>query len=345
MPRYIGFDAHKTYAYVVELREDKRLDYRVALPGGLPEFKQKLDSDCQLVIEASTNTFRLVDELAPHVGKIVVANPIQTRGAVSRAATTDRNAAEALARLLASDFVRPVWVPPQEIRSLRSLVELRVRLARVRTASANRLRALLRQELVAGRPALEEGTVRALISDDPSLQAYCRSLFRVRNLFKEECERVDAALRSWSGRSEDARLLMSIPGIGPLVAACLVAQVGDVKRFDSPGKLCSYAGLVPRVHMSGQSHRSGGITKAGRRSLRWAMGIAAMSATKVDGPIKDFKERLCQRRSKGVARVACARKLLTVVWRVWTTRQPFVDQDGQRYARKLARLDRASDVK
>ena len=70
------------------------------------------------------------------------------------------------------------------------------------------------------------------------------------------------------------------------------------------------------------------------------MSIAVMSATQVDGPFKELKERLCRRKPKGVAMVACARKLLTVVWRVWTKRQPYADQNEQRYARKLAELDR-----
>jgi len=344
MPRYIGFDAHKSYAYVAELREDgKRLDYRVALPDGLPGFKQRLGSDCQLVLEASTNTFRLVDELRPHVGKIVVSDPAQTRGAISRPATTDRNAAEALARLLASDFVRPVWVPPQEIRSLRSLVELRVRLARQHTTAVNRIRALLRQELIPGRPALVEEQVRAKIGSDPSQQAYCSSLFRLRDLVREECERVDGVLHAWCRESKDARLLMSITGVGPLVAACLVAQIGDIKRFPSARKLCSYAGLVPRVHSSGQTHRSGGISKMGRRTLRWAMGMAAMSAARANAPLAEFKANLCERRPKAVAMVACARKLLAVVWRVWTAGKPYEGQDAERYSRKLARLDRGKD--
>jgi len=117
MTRFIGFDAHKSYAYVVELREGKRQDYRVEIPGGLQKFKERLDSTVQLVLEASTNSFRLADELRPHVGRLVVSDPAQTRGASSGAATTDRSAAEALAKLLASDFVREVWTPPQEIRS------------------------------------------------------------------------------------------------------------------------------------------------------------------------------------------------------------------------------------
>ena len=343
MPRFIGFDAHKSYAYVVELREDKQLNYRVAIPGGLSDFKQRLDSECQLVIEASTSTFRLVEELAPYAGKVVVADPAQTRGAISHPAITDRNAAEALARLLASDFVRPVWVPPREIRSLRSLVELRNRLVELRTTAKNRLRALLRQELFAGRIALTEEAVQMQLAHDPILAIFCNSLFRFRALVTKECERIDDALRLYSRDSEDARLLMSIPGVGPLVAACLVAQIGDIARFDSPRKLCSYAGLVPRVHISGQTCRSGRISRRGRSSLRWAMSIAAMSATKVE-PFKTHKENLCRRKPKGVAMVACARKLLTIVWRVWKKRQPYSSLSEQLYARKLAALDRLQNT-
>lgn len=344
MTRFVGFDTHKSYAYAVELREGgERLDYRVALPGGLEAFKLRLGQDVHLVMEASTSTFRLADELKAHVGRLVVADPIQTRGAISKAATTDRNAAEALARLLASDFVRSVWVPPLSIRSLRNLVELRVKLAKMRTGATNRLRALLRQELVPsgpGRCKLVEEVVQAQIGQDESLQVYCSSLFRLRKHVTGECEALDLILHAWSRSSPEARLVMSVPGVGPLVAVCVVAQVGDIRRFESPGKLCSYAGLVPRIHDSGQTRRSGGITRAGRRSLRWAMGIAAMSATQLDGPFKDFKTQLCERRPKGVAMVACARKLLSAVWRVWTSGVPFQDQNEQRYGRKLARLDR-----
>jgi len=351
MGRFIGFDAHKSYAYVVELRDGQRLEYRVAIPGGLEGFKERLDPSAQLVLEASTNSFRIADELAPHCGRLVVADPAQTRGAACKAANTDRSSAEALARLLASDFVRPVWVPPPAIRSLRNLVEFRLKLARMRVGATNRLRALLIQELVAagpGRPKLVEEEVKAKIDQESILQAYCCSLFRAKDALEKESDEVDVVLHEWSRNSQDARLLMSIPGIGPLVAACVVAQVGDIKRFDSASKLCSYAGLVPRVHSSGQSYRSGGITRSGRCSLRWAMGMAAMSSSRVEGPLKKFRDDLSQRRPKAVAMTACARKILTLVWHVWTTGKPYKvkdddgDKDEQRHVRKLRILDRAA---
>jgi transposase len=351
MGRFIGFDAHKSYAYVVELRDGEKQEYRVSIPSGLPEFKERLDKTVHLVLEASTNSFRLADELTKHVGRLVVADPAQTRGAASTAAVTDRTSAEALARLLASDFVRPVWIPPQEIRNLRNLVELRVKLARMRVGASNRLKALLRQELVAtgpGRARLVEATVKEAIGQEPTLQAFCSTLFRLRDQLEEENKKVDVVLNEWSRKSDAARLIMSIPGVGPIVAACVVAQVGDIKRFSSAAKLCSYAGLVPRVHMSGQSRRSGGITRTGRRSLRWAMGLAAMSSCRVAGPVKLFKEKLSERRPKAVAMTACARKLLSLVWHVWNSGKPFQDrkneenqeQNQKRHDLKLRQLDR-----
>lgn len=343
MARFIGFDAHKSYAYVVELRDGKRLEYRVAIPGGLADFKERLDPNAQLILEASTNSFRLADELRPHVGKLVVSDPAQTRGAASGAATTDRSSAEALARLLASDFVRPVWVPPPALRSLRNLIELRVKLARLRVGSTNRLSALSRQELVA-EARLGEEKLKAALPEDATMQEYCSALFRLRASLQEESDRLDAVFREWCRSSKEARLLMSIPGVGPLVAACVVAQVGDIKRFSCPGKLCAYAGLVPKVHSSGQSHRTGGITKAGRRSLRWAMGLAAMSASRVDESLKQFKEKLSERRPKAVAMTACARKILVSVWHVWSRNTPYKGSE-QRHAAKLKVLDREKRCK
>lgn len=129
---------------------------------------------------------------------------------------------------------------------------------------------------------------------------------------------------------------MSIPGVGPLVAACIVTQVGDIKRFSSPGKLCAYAGLVPKVHSSGQSHRTGGITKAGRRSLRWALTEAVQSLCKADGPYRNLCKRLERKnKGKGLAATACARKLLTAIWCMLTRGETF------RYAESTLSEDKA----
>lgn len=111
--RSIGIDLHKTYAYVVELSHDgDKKHYRVALTDDeLPPFFDTLDEDAQVVVEASTSSFRFSELVAGRAGRVVVSDPAQTRGALSQAAVNDHKAAETLARLLQSNFVREVWVP------------------------------------------------------------------------------------------------------------------------------------------------------------------------------------------------------------------------------------------
>jgi transposase len=122
-----------------------------------------------------------------------------------------------------------------------------------------------------------------------------------------------------------------------VVASALLAQIGDIARFAAPGHLCSYAGLVPRVQMSGTIHRRGRITRAGRSTLRWAVSIAAMNAIRLPGPLRDFKQRLQERRPRGVAMTAAARKFLVIVWRILTYREPYRETAPDTINRKLRR--------
>lgn len=344
--RHVGIDAHKHYAHVVEINAGEvTADYRVPLPDGLEEFKKRLGPDAQVVLEASTSSFRLHEELAPRACRVVVAHPAQTRGAVAHAAMTDRKAAEALARLLASDFVRPVWVPPAETRALRTLVEHRTNLTRMHSGLVKQVRALLQQELHPdpGAHLLKKEGLSALEHAFPpgsELQYYLNSLLRLRQQVSAEKDGLDKLLWAWCLDSREVRLLLGLPGVGPVVAAYMMAAIGDVARFPSPRHLCSYAGLVPRVHQSGMLARRGGISRAGRGSLRWAAWMAGLHATRHPGPLRDFYLSLSARRPKMVALVATSRKLLTQVWHLLQGRCEPRDYDSSRAAKKFEALER-----
>jgi transposase len=100
--------------------------------------------------------------------------------------------------------------------------------------------------------------------------------------------------------------------IGPVLAAILVAEIGDVTRFRRPEQLCSWAGLTPRHHESDTKVRRGQITKQGNRLVRWAC-VEAVQRVR-SGPLITTRARPVEHRGKGVAKVACARKLLTLVF-------------------------------
>jgi transposase len=129
--------------------------------------------------------------------------------------------------------------------------------------------------------------------------------------------------------------LVQLPGIGMLTAMTVLAAIGDVTRFPSAKKLVGYAGLGARVYASGHTHRSGSITKQGRRELRSVLVEAAWSAVRFDPHWQEQFERLAHRIGKQKAIVAIARKLLVVIWHVLTAAETDRRADADRVAAKL----------
>ena len=110
------------------------------------------------------------------------------------------------------------------------------------------------------------------------------------------------------------RAIHAIDGVGHVLAAVFVAEIGDVGRFPNPQALCSWAGITPRHRESDAKVRRGSITKQGSALVRWA-AIEAVAGGRHGGPkLKDDYGRIAARRGRKVARVAIARKLLTLVF-------------------------------
>ena len=136
----------------------------------------------------------------------------------------------------------------------------------------------------------------------------------------------------------DARVLflIQLPGVGLITAVTLLAAIGDESRFPTPKHLVGYAGLGARVHDSGLTHRTGRITKAGRRDIRACMVETAHTACRVHPHWKAELARLEPRLGHNKAIVAVARKLLVAVWHVLTERCVDRFADPEMVARKLA---------
>jgi transposase len=135
---------------------------------------------------------------------------------------------------------------------------------------------------------------------------------------------LDAELRPLARADDRVRLLTTIPGIGEHLALMIAAEIGDVARFATPRKLIGYAGLAPKVKQSGQSSRTGALSKAGSRSLRWAAIEAAQCAWRPTNPWNrlylDVKDRTGK---SNPAKSAVARKVLIAAWHVLARHEPF----------------------
>ena len=326
--RFVGLDVHRRYATIAAVDSKQRVMLtarRVDFEDFAAWIRKHLRPTDAVALESTTNAWFLHDLLLPLVASVTVANPIQVALIAKARVKTDPRDALVLARLLAAGLLPSVWVPPHEVRQLRSLVAHRRRLVKQRTQVRNRLRGVLfRHNLVA--PSGEVfGLKQRLWWEDLDLPA-CEKL-QVRHdlaildhlqpLIKEaETELVrQSTLERWA---EQSAFLVQLPGIGVLNAMLLLAAIGDIERFASPHKLVGYAGLGARVHSSGEEHYGGRITKQGRQEIRSTMVEAAWVAVGSHPYWKGLFQRLAARIGRLKAIVAIARKLLVVVWHVLT---------------------------
>jgi hypothetical protein len=124
--------------------------------------------------------------------------------------------------------------------------------------------------------------------------------------------------------------VMQLPGVGIVVTMTILAAIGDIRRFEKPKHLVGYAGLGAGVHDSGQKHREKGITKAGRKELRWALVEASWQAIRSNSRLRAHYDELCKRKHPNQAIVAIARKLLVTLWYLLSRQEAydyFTDED------------------
>lgn len=267
----------------------------------------------------------MYDQLAPLVARVVVAHPFHVKLIASSMVKTDRRDTLTLARLLAARMIPEVWVPPLPVRHLRALVSHRERLISHRTAAKNRLRAILRRhQVVPPSGPLFSPKTRAWWQQLPlppverlCVQHHLDTIEWVSGQI-EDAERELARLSASEQWHTATVLLIQLPGIGPIHAMTILGAIGDITRFATPKKLVGYAGLGGRVHASGKTYRTGGITKQGRTELRRTMIEAAWLAVAHSPLWKRRHKTLAARIGKQKAITAIARKLLVVIWHVLT---------------------------
>jgi transposase len=321
--RYIGLDVHKHY--LVALGVDT--DLNVVLPLRRVELshleswmKKNLTREDEVVLEMTTNTWQLYDELIEYAGSVIVVHPPHV-GLITRSQVmTDKIAASILARLLAKGLLVGIWVPPQEVRELRGLVAQRQKMTRLATQAKNRLHAVIQRHHLkppAGNPfsKANNGWWQGLglgKLEKMNLQSDLETL-----QFAEQQEvRIEKEMTQIAAEDEMIGRLLQISGFGVITAMTVYAAIGDIRRFPEAKKLVGYAGLGTRVHDSGMTTRSGKITKAGRRDLRVALVEAANVVAGSNPHWKAELARLEPRLGRNRAIVAIARKLLVTVWHV-----------------------------
>jgi transposase len=286
--------------------------------------------EVKVAIEPVTGWRWVVKQLEEAGLEVHIAHPQKVRMIAESKQKTDFNDARTLADLLRAGMLPESYRVADEIYELRVVLRERNFLVSQRTAVKNRLHGIATTQglhlIEGGNPLHKKGKASIQEGGDEIM----KELLAV---IDEQNVHIDLLTEKIEKTAKDlpqAKLLMTMPGIGPITALMVIAEVGDFSRFGRAEKLASFAGLVPKQRSSGEKVRLGGITHLGSKYLRTAMVEAAMRISSGYAPeLHKFVEDLKPSCGAKRARVALARKMLTIMWAMIKNNAPYAPQEKQ----------------
>lgn len=338
MEAYIGCDTHKHYSIfcVVDGKGRVGRSRRVENSRGLfRRYLAELPAGSEIALETVGHWYWVVDEMerAGHNPHLTAAGKAKLMmGGINKTDTLD---AQGLAKLLRNGTLPEVWIPPGELRDQRELPRTRMGLVGMRTGLKNRISATLekyglRVEGVSdmfgvrGRELLAE----VMAELPPMTREMMAGELRLLDDVGREIEACEQRIREMVSETPEMQLLMTLPGVGKVLAAVIASEIGEIGRFASPEKLASYSGTVPRVHSSGGKTHYGQTRPDVNRYLKWAFVEAANSivvhqAGLAGRHVVALYRRIRERRGHGKAVVAVARHLAEASFWILTKKEPY----------------------
>ena len=332
MTVYTGIDYHKRTATICYLTNCGKREIKTVSSDKLV---QELANKKNLLVgvEASGGVNYLVDQLKAHGMTVKILNPNKIRAVGLGGKKTDKRDAEALAECLKVNFIPEVYHKSLGARRIKSMLRAREQYVNTRVRLVNHIRGLMREDgikIPVGMEAFwEEAPNKLEFIDFLPLQDHLRGAIYEARRAKQSERKLEEVLEELL--ADDSRLtqLMSIPGVGLMTAAAVIAVGDDLKRFKNAKVFASYIGLTPREMSSGDKKRMGSVTKAGQEILRrylihGARTVLRHSNQHSKDPLRKWAYKLSQRRGTCKATVALAHRLARICYRVVTEERNYV---------------------
>jgi transposase len=317
--QYVGIDFHRRRSVIVRKDAAGEKLGSVRVPNDALAIAAAIADagpNPEVVIEATYGWYWIVDWLHEQGATVHLANPSGLNWGTRRVKNDERDAVD-LIDMLRLGRLPEAWIAPPAVRELRELVRYRAKLVALRSGLKAQVHAVMAKEGVL--PAASD-----MFCDKGNAQldrmqlgvAYTIRVDSLRELIElhdREVTMLEAQIHSRLRGHRGYRAIQAIKGIGPTMAAILVAEIGDVTRFRSAAALSSWAGLTPKHKESDTTVRRGGVTKQGSRLVRWAV-IEGTVRYHGGGKLAADYRKIAERRGKNKATVAIARKVLTLVY-------------------------------
>ncbi|MFY9655758.1 MAG: IS110 family transposase [Methylocystis sp.] len=328
MQHYVGLDVSlkQTAVCVVDLTGKIIREAMVASdPGAIAQFiASHAPHAARIGLETGATSTWLWTELNKRGLPVICIDARHAKAALKMQINkSDRNDAAGIARIMQCGWYREVRVKDLDSHAIRALLSSRALLVEIKRDLENQIRGLLKNfGLVIGRAKMTTFVTRAkeLLDAQPALAAAVEPLLKAREAIERQITDLDRKVLRLARSAPQVRRFMTVPGVGPITALCYLATIDDPARFQKSRAVGAYVGLTTRRYASGETDRTGRISKCGDAMLRSYLYEAAnVLLTRVArwSALKAWGMRIAKRRNLNKARVAVARKLAVILHRMW----------------------------
>jgi transposase len=332
---YMGIDHHRQYLHITLLDEKgEKLKYgRVGnLRGELDNFLSGI-KEVKAVVEAGRSSYTMVDILDDMGIDVIIAHPKEVKAIAKAKIKTDKRDSYILAHLLRTDFIPEVYKRSRENRESQRVLRQRAFYVGSTTRVKNRIHALLSQQSEDVQEEISRvknlfGTKGMKVIRGLNLpgnqKELLEALIKTFRHLEERRKETNGLVEKLYFKIPEARLIHTVPGFGVFLSVLTAVEIADIGRFENVRKFHCYAGVIPSTHSSGERTYHGKIVKEGNRWLRWAAVEAVWPAIRADFDLRCYYERLKRRKGANSAKVATARRLLTIIYRMLKEGRPYI---------------------
>jgi transposase len=310
----IGCDFHPKFQQIASINTEtgEYNERRLLHVQEATQFYESLGGQKVRIGVEATGNFRWFQRLLSGLGQqLLLGSPSAIHASALRKQKTDKRDARHILKLLMEDRFPAIWQPPLENLEIRQLLRHRDWLVRLRTKVKNQLDSLAKNEgLLRARVwcAKRRQQIETLPLSGWQQQRRQDLLALLEDL-DQKVKPLEEAVKQAAQQNSEASLLMTHPGVGPIVSLAYVLTLGDWRRFQRGKNVSSYLGLIPSEDSSADKRRLGKISKQGNTLLRWLLVEAASKAQHYDADWHRIYLRLSISKHHGVAKVAIAHKL------------------------------------
>lgn len=319
---YCGIDIHKENLAGCIMDKDGKITREHTFPSSKDAIERFLcripSSDITIAVE-TCGMWRGVSKILTEMGyEVKLANPKKTHD-IAGSKKMDKIDAKTLADLLRTNYLPLVWIPDEKTLEYRDITRHKSNLTRLKVQIQGKIKGyLLRNGMKYSKQLWNEKSLSKLSEKDPNIKNLINVYWSLKNEENETLRRI----RKIAIKIKETNILMSMIGVAEFSSLMIIGEIGDIKRFENPKELVSYAGLCPGIYQTGSTKRNVRNNTV-NKWLKWIIYECSGRAVMLDPRFQEYYYRIKKRNGANVARRACARKMLTIIWYMLTNKEPY----------------------